>query len=493
VASVFKRGGTANRRGYWYFSWIDHKGKRRTKCAKTTDKATAERIASKRESDTALRRDGVIDVADDRYAAQARRPVLEHLDDYHAALRGKGNTGRHCDESVMQAGRIIELCSARFPHDLTASAVQSAVKQLHDGGLSLRTCNHYLRAIRSFSRWLQRDKRTRDDALLTLRAYNASTDPKHVRRELSPDEMAVLISHTETRTRPEHNMPGRDRAMLYRLAFGTGFRAGELRSLTPESFDLEANPPQVTVAASHSKRRRNDSQPIRRDLADLLARWLKDKPSGEHLFANLPKGTARMLARDLKAARTAWIEEAKEPSERDRRANSEFLKYRNAAGEVFDFHSFRHAYISSIVNGGASVKVAQELARHSTPTLTIGRYAHTRLHDLKGALDALPSFTTSPKSPCGEPANSQPDAAADVATKTTDEPAQRQAQRARRDSVRNEARRDDDVYSRSSDGECSKSLAGNTQSDTSRERATVYKNYPYGDSNPGFRTENPTS
>jgi hypothetical protein len=36
------------------------------------------------------------------------------------------------------------------------------------------------------------------------------------------------------------------------------------------------------------------------------------------------------------------------------------------------------------------VKVAQELDRHSTPTLTIGRYAHTRLHDLTQALDNLP-------------------------------------------------------------------------------------------------------
>ena len=43
------------------------------------------------------------------------------------------------------------------------------------------------------------------------------------------------------------------------------------------------------------------------------------------------------------------------------------------------------------MSGGASVKVAQELARHSTPVLTIGRYSHVRLHDLTGALEALPA------------------------------------------------------------------------------------------------------
>ena len=73
-----------------------------------------------------------------------------------------------------------------------------------------------------------------------------------------------------------------------------------------------------------------------------------------------------------------------------RHKESDFLAYKNAAGEVADFHSIRHTYISGIVASGASVKVAQTLARHSTPTLTIGRYAHARLHDLQGALDGLP-------------------------------------------------------------------------------------------------------
>ena len=147
----------------------------------------------------------------------------------------------------------------------------------------------------------------------------------------------------------------------------------------------------MTVQAAHSKRRRTDAQPIRRDLAEALREWLAGKAERESLFAKLPHDTAKMLRRDLKAARAAWIEEAANDAERTRREQTDFLAYENAAREVLDFHSFRHSYISSIVNGGASVKVAQELARHSTPTLTIGRYAHTRLHDLRGALESLPS------------------------------------------------------------------------------------------------------
>ena len=65
----------------------------------------------------------------------------------------------------------------------------------------------------------------------------------------------------------------------------------------------------------------------------------------------------------------------------------------------------RHTYISGIVAGGASVKTAQELARHSTPMLTIGRYSHARLHDLHGALDALPDLQPRNRRPKRRPSD----------------------------------------------------------------------------------------
>jgi len=68
------------------------------------------------------------------------------------------------------------------------------------------------------------------------------------------------------------------------------------------------------------------------------------------------------------------------------------IEYRDAGGRVADFHALRHTYISRLVRSGANVKVAQELARHSTPTLTLGRYAHVQLVDQTRALDALPAI-----------------------------------------------------------------------------------------------------
>mgnify|MGYP001028752513 CR=1 FL=1 len=116
-------------------------------------------------------------------------------------------------------------------------------------------------------------------------------------------------------------------------------------------------------------------------------------PTGRPVFPALPLKTARMLRADLKAARAAWIAAAPSGAEREARERSDFLQYEDSSGRVADFHATRHTYVSAIVAGGASVKTAQKLARHSTPALTIGRYSHARLHDLTGALEALPSLT----------------------------------------------------------------------------------------------------
>ena len=327
---------------YYTIEYFDHKGQRRRVGSKTPDKDAAQRLANQLETRAMERDRGLIDVSQERFASEGRRALGEHLADFLVELEAKGNTRQHCHETYTQAMKVTERLHAGYISDLTASAVQEAIAGLRGDGLSLGTCNHYLRSIKSFSRWLQRDKRTRDDALATLEAYNAATDPRHVRRELTPEELTWLVTTTTGRTRIEHKLNGPDRAMVYQLALGTGFRAKELRSLTPASFALDQDPPTVTVRAGHSKRRRNDVQPIRRDLADSLRSWLARRPAGERLFARLPVNAARMLRSDLAAARAAWIADASTDAERAERAKSDFLVYRDTAGEVADFHSTRH-------------------------------------------------------------------------------------------------------------------------------------------------------
>ena len=93
-----------------------------------------------------------------------------------------------------------------------------------------------------------------------------------------------------------------------------------------------------------------------------------------------------MIAHDLKVARNRWISEAISDEDRKSREASDYLCYRNTIGETVDFHALRHTFITNVVNSGVAPKLAQELARHSTITLTMDRYAHVHIRDTAEAI-----------------------------------------------------------------------------------------------------------
>ncbi len=395
MASIWRRG----KDGPYYVTYTVRRGERKT-IRGCRDRKATEALARKLEADAMLRREGVIDPKADQYAKAEARPLVVldadgkvvdgHLADHHAALLAKGVTRDRADLVRTRVKKVLRLAKAERISQLSPSAVQGAIAAVREKGLSLQTCNDTLRSVKQFSRWLWRDGRAREDVLAHLTGFNAALDRRHDRRALTDEELARLIAAAESGP-VVMGMAGPDRAMLYRVALGTGFRANELRNLTPESFDLDADPPTITVQAAYSKHRRKDVQPIRRDLANLLRPWLETRAAGQPTFT-MPDRAAKMMQKDLTKAREKWVEEAKSPEARKQRDDSYFLVYQDSAGLVADFHALRHTYVSRLVRSGANVKVAQELARHSTPTLTLGRYAHMEVLDRTKALNALPAI-----------------------------------------------------------------------------------------------------
>ncbi len=108
----------------------------------------------------------------------------------------------------------------------------------------------------------------------------------------------------------------------------------------------------------------------------------------------MPDKLVPMLRADLRRACARWIRATPDRAERRARRDSAFLREYDAEGRVFDFHALRNTYITLVVKSGASVKEAQDLARHSDPKLTMNVYTKLGVHDLATALDRLPSPTT---------------------------------------------------------------------------------------------------
>lgn len=376
----------------WYVEYRDADGRvRRT--PGYVDKAATQQLAAELERNAERQRSGLVD----RHADHRKRPLAEHVADWHKSLLDKGNTPKHADLLKHRATRVLTGC--RFTHwsDLSPSSVTGWLAELgRTEGASVQTRNFYLQAIKQFCRWLVRDGRAAESPLVHLQGQNVKTDRRHDRRALAADELQRLIVAAE-RGPDRFGMTGPERALLYRLTFGTGLRAAELRSLTVGSFKLDAETPTVTVAAGYSKRRREDTQPLHRGLADDLRAHFANKLPTAPAFRVPPSyDTADMLRADLKAARAAWIDElpTTDTDGRATREQSSFLAASDAKGLVVDFHALRHSFITALAQGGVSPKVAQQLARHSTITLTMDRYTHMLAQDSASALDVLPDLRT---------------------------------------------------------------------------------------------------
>ncbi len=339
----------------------------------------------------------------DRQSIGSSKPLSEHLDDFAQSLRTKGNTERHVELVTGRARRVMEGCGFAGWSEVSASSVAAYLHSLRedqvaaDGtakrGISVQTFNFYLQAVKQFCRWMVQDRRAVESPVAHLTALNVRTDRRHDRRSLDAEELGWLLDTTYTG--PERaGMTGPERSVLYRLAAESGLRAAELRSLTRQSFNLDPEAPTVTVEAGYSKRRRRDTLPLRPDTAAAIAEHLATKTPQARAFA-MPSSdnTAGILRADLAAARDAWLADAGDDgTERKRREESGFLRYQDDSGRFADFHALRHTFISNLRRAGVHPKTAQELARHSTITLTMDRYTHDFHGDHAHALAALPSL-----------------------------------------------------------------------------------------------------
>ena len=351
-----------------------------------TDRKATEQRAAELERTSERTAVGLID----RFAEHRKRPLTEHVHDFHRALLAKECTEKQADLLMSRCLRVLDECRFRFWPEISASSVQASIAELkirrkgktsNDPTLpvSVQTKNFYLAALKQFCRWIVRDGRAPENPLAHLQGGNVRTDRRHDRRALEPDELRRLLSVTETGT-TRYSLTGPDRVALYRLAVETGLRASELRSLTWNDLNFAGAEPTVTVRAAYAKNRREDSLPLKLSTAQSLRVW-RDKQVGvdrmDPVFPTMPaKGhVAEMVRADL---------------------DDSGIVYRDDAGRVVDFHALRHTFINNLVRGGVQPKVAQTLARHSTITLTMDRYSHTNRGQLTDALSALPDLSLEP-------------------------------------------------------------------------------------------------
>ncbi len=377
MASIFRRkrkvrldsGKTVVRQSAkWYVKYRDADGIIRCVPA-FTDKLASQQLEAKLVKEAELAKAGLVD----RYKGHRSRPLTEHLADFRQALLDKGDTQDHARLTHNRVKAILSGCKFLSVCEVQPSRIQRYLAERRQCGLSIRSCNYYLTAVKSFFNWMVDDKRMGENPVAHLKGQNANADIRRARRSLEPDEIRRLLEATAAG--PERfGMSGYERSLLYRFAAETGLRANEVRKLTVGDFDFDGLT--VTVKAGYSKRRREDTQPLRQDTAALLKEFLKGKMPGAKAlggsYKQLTKRTSDVLRADLADAGIPYIDEA---------------------GRYADFHSLRHTTGSLLAASGVHPKVAQSIMRHSDINLTMSRYSHVLRGQESKAIEGLPDLS----------------------------------------------------------------------------------------------------
>lgn len=362
--SIFQRG----HRGPWYVAWRDGTGKRRVERA-SDSKTIAHEIGRAKATEADRVRGGVMSRAEASARQASIEPVQGHAESWGKHLGAKGRTEKYVTMQQGRVERLLKLASVDALSQLTAERIQQALARVSEQHTP-NTANHYRGAMSMFCRWCVQTNRLSGTPMPGV--GRVSEAGKTFRRyAFTADQLASLYTATETRP-AKSPVSGKDRAMFYRVMAYTGFRRSESLSLVPEAFDLDARHPTITVEAGYSKRRRRDTQPIPTDFAELLRPWLKEKTPGKPVF-DFPE----------------WMN-----VERVFRADCAAAGIKPGENEILGVHSLRRFYITSIIRAGG-LAVAQDMARHSTPTLT-KQYSDLELRDYQKGLTGLP--------PAAEPA-----------------------------------------------------------------------------------------
>jgi len=300
--------------------------------------------------------------------------LLTHLEDFCEGLAADGRKEYYKNQTKRHIETILAGCQFKIWSDIDGNKVKTFLaKSRGSDGYGERTYNSYLRAFKMFCAWLLREDRVAGSDPMKGHSLLKQTEFRKRRRALTLEEIQRLLEATEAA--PErYNMTGHERALVYRLALQTGMRAGEIKSLTKASFDFEANPATVHVKPADTKGKRPADLILMKETVELLHEYLSNKEPQDKAFSMPHKSnTADMLQADLKDAE---------------------IPYTDDAGRDVDFHSLRHSFITNLARAGVHPSDAMALARHSTITLTMNFYTHTKRESLRKIINEQPDLTT---------------------------------------------------------------------------------------------------
>jgi integrase/recombinase XerC len=306
--------------------------------------------------------------------------ALEWVARFRRYMTSERRLSAHTDRSYARdLAALIRYCDRSGVADwggLDTQHVRLFAAHSHASGLSPRSIQRRLSAVRSFYEFLLREgrdgaaraagaasaRRSRGDRIRGNPAHDVRA-PKAVRRlpqTLDPDQMARLLEIP-----PGSVLTARDRAIM-ELLYSSGLRLSELVGLDIASLDLKDRTVQVL-----GKGRKGRIVPVGRAAARALKAWLRERADlarqGETaLFVG--RSGERLGARAVQARIAHWAR-------------------RQGLGMHVHPHLFRHSFASHLLESSGELRGVQELLGHADISST-QIYTHLDFQHLARIYDA---------------------------------------------------------------------------------------------------------
>ena len=388
MGSLFKQKWTKNgetrESRKWYGEFRDESGLIR-RVPLSADKQSARSLLLEFEKKVERLKAGLID----EHTESARLPIQGLVEDYLADLRLRGRSARHLQDTGRLLWIVLKACDFATVGSLNSAKLDRLLAAMT---CSARTKTTHRQAIMGFANWCVRKGRLEFNPLARSTRPEGETVLK--RRALAVDELKRLLEQARTRSlrdrlivrtgpnrgkalvrlRPEVHEKlerrGRERALIYKAAYYTGLRRGELRQLRVYHLTLDRVRPRLQLPGEFTKNGRDANLPLREDFAEELTSWIEEtgRRPGEYLF-DVPDRIAQLMKKDLESAG---------------------IPYKDERGRVADFHSLRKCLATHLNKEGVPIVTAKEFLRHGTIELTAGVYNDSDSHDLRAALGKLP-------------------------------------------------------------------------------------------------------
>ena len=293
--------------------------------------------------------------------AGARRPDLVgdwRLDEFGDALTSaSANTvGAYCSDVYLFA-EWVERSGIVSPVDVDRLLLRRYVASLTTRQFAKRTIARKVAALRRYYAFLRRRGYLEVDPTTSLRA---PAGPARLPRVLEHGEVAALLDGPDTAPDGSEAEPRwrrqRDDAVL-EVLYGSGIRVGELCGLDVDAVDVAAAA--ITVWGKGSKERR---VPLSAPAVDALRAWMVvrrdvvDTKTGSALFGN--ERGVRLSPRDVRRIIDRRSQRPTHP------------------------HALRHSFATHLLDGGADLRVVQDLLGHRDVGTT-QRYTHVSKQRLR--------------------------------------------------------------------------------------------------------------